>query len=61
MFRFARRLTYATGYARLIVLVVIAAAVVVGLETQPAVVEDAGALLGTLNLAVLGMFIPGKA
>lgn len=57
MVRFARRLTDAAGFERFIVLVIIAAAVVVGLETQPAVVEDAGALLGTLNLAILAVFI----
>lgn len=57
MVRFARRLTDAAGFERFIVLVIIAAAVVVGLETQPAVVEDAGPLLATLNLAILGVFI----
>jgi len=57
MVRFARRLTSAAGFERFIVLVIIAAAVVVGLETQPAMVGTAGALLGTLNLAILAVFI----
>lgn len=57
MVRFARRLTSAAGFERFIVLVIITAAAVVGLETQPAVVEDAGPLLGVINLAILGIFI----
>lgn len=57
MIEYARRLTASSAFDRIIVLVIVFNAVIIGLETQPDIAEDFGPALHALNTAILGIFI----
>jgi len=61
MVEFCKRLTGSAAFDRFIVLIIVFNALIIGLETNPEVVDDLGGVFHTINTVILWMFVAEAA